>query len=84
MNEALRAAAIEEFNKTFQSPEGELSYDSETGGFYWITQEWETRDALEELFSGTLTDEAIESLAGELDRESPSWLDREEWATIDK
>lgn len=49
-----------------------------------MTTEYETRDALNHLFDGELTEDVIESLAEELDQEATSWLHREEWASIDQ
>lgn len=84
MNDVLREAALKEFHENYLSPVGELTYDSEEDGYVWITTQWDTREALGDLFEGDLTEEALEEIASELDSEATEWLNRDEWNNIDK
>jgi hypothetical protein len=84
MNDALRDAAIKEFNDNYLSPVGELAHDSAEGGYVWITTEWDTRDALNDLFGEDLSEAAINEIVAQLEDEATSWLNREEWNNIDK
>lgn len=66
---------VDEFLKHFVDPINYLYWDDEDADWAWGTYEnWDTRTALAELFTGELDDDAMEELAQRLDQVSPEWL----------
>jgi hypothetical protein len=62
------------FRLNYEDPTERTPYESAEGGYIWIWGgPFETREVLEEEFSGKVDDELIEELASELDNECLEW-----------
>jgi hypothetical protein len=69
-------AQIELFLESFTDPVNELPYDSEDGGYVWLVTEWDTEDAVRDVF-GEITP-GLQALIAELNGLSTSWVSRSE------
>ena len=73
---------IDAFAEVFLEPIELLFYDDEDPtGYNWITTQWETEDAVDDLFVG-LSDTERDQLIEELNGISTVWVKKSEWRAV--
>jgi hypothetical protein len=75
--DAMAASFLEEFD----DPANHLPYDSGEGGYIWLVTEWDTGDAVDELFQ-PLEESVRDSLIDYLNGLSSAWVSRAEMASL--
>ncbi len=61
------------FLAKFTDPANELPYSGTDGGYQWFVREWDTEEAVHDVFGSSLDEETHHELMSALDDMSPSW-----------
>lgn len=69
---------IATFLTNFTDPVNDLPYSSADGGYQWLVQEWDTEEAVDQVFSYPLEEDTYNTLVLELNRVSTSWVSVDE------